>query len=35
MLNLLVNNLTNREYATRPGKLDPARTLVLQLLVNF
>jgi outer membrane receptor protein involved in Fe transport len=32
---LLVNNLTNREYATRPGKLDPARTLVIQLLVNF
>lgn len=31
----LVNNLTNREYATRPGKMDPARTAVVQLLVNF
>lgn len=31
----LVNNLTNREFATRPGKLDPARTVVVQLLVNF
>jgi iron complex outermembrane receptor protein len=31
----LVNNLTNKEYATRPGKMDPARTLVVQLLVNF
>jgi outer membrane receptor protein involved in Fe transport len=31
----LVNNLTNREYATRPGKMDPARTFVTQLLVNF
>jgi iron complex outermembrane receptor protein len=32
---VLVNNLTNREYATRPGRVDPARTLVLQILVNF
>jgi outer membrane receptor protein involved in Fe transport len=31
----LVNNLTNREFATRPGKMDPARTVVVQLLVNF
>ncbi|MFZ4797563.1 MAG: TonB-dependent receptor [Bacteroidia bacterium] len=31
----LVNNLTNREFATRPGKMDPARTLIVQLLVNF
>lgn len=31
----LLNNLTNREYATRPGKLDPARTFVVQILVNF
>lgn len=34
-LGLLMNNLTNREYATRPGKLDPARNLVVQVLVNF
>jgi iron complex outermembrane receptor protein len=31
----LVNNLTNREFATRPGKMDPARTAIVQLLVNF
>lgn len=34
-IGFLVNNLTNREYATRPGRLEPARTLVVQLLVNF
>jgi iron complex outermembrane receptor protein len=31
----LVNNITNREYATRPGRVDPARTFITQLLINF
>ncbi len=31
----LINNLSNREYATRPGKVDPARTFIAQLLINF
>lgn len=31
----LVNNVTNREYATRPGKLDPARTFIAQIRCNF
>lgn len=31
----LVNNAGNREYATRPGKMDAARTFVLQLRMSF
>ncbi len=32
---LLINNFTNREYASRPGKMDPARTLILQVRYKF
>ncbi len=31
----LVNNVTNREYASRPGKLDPPRDFTLRLDFNF
>lgn len=31
----LVNNLTNHEYATRPGKMDPPRSFNVQLRVMF
>lgn len=31
----LINNITNREYASRPGKIDPARTLILQVRCKF
>lgn len=34
-LNFLVKNLTNREYAVRPGKADPPRTYVMQLRYRF
>jgi hypothetical protein len=34
-IGFLVNNFTNREYASRPGKMDPARTFILQLRYRF
>ena len=32
---LLINNITNREYASRPGKMDPARTFIMQVRYKF
>lgn len=34
-IGLLINNLTNKEYATRPGKLEAARTFLVQLKFLF
>ncbi|MES2656155.1 MAG: TonB-dependent receptor [Bacteroidota bacterium] len=34
-VNFLINNLTNHEYATRPGKVDPPRTFVVQVVFGF
>jgi iron complex outermembrane receptor protein len=34
-LGILVNNITNREYASRPGKMDPARTFIVQVRYKF
>jgi len=31
----LVNNATNREYATRPGKMDPPRSFHVQMRYSF
>ena len=32
---LLINNISNREYASRPGKMDPARTFIVQVRYKF
>ncbi|MBC7381763.1 MAG: TonB-dependent receptor [Bacteroidia bacterium] len=34
-ISFIVNNFTNREYATRPGKVDPPRSFNIQLRVMF
>ncbi len=34
-INFLIKNLTNREYAVRPGKLDPPRNYAVQLRYKF
>lgn len=34
-ISFIVNNLTNREYATRPGRMDPPRSFNVQLRVMF
>jgi iron complex outermembrane receptor protein len=34
-ISFLVNNLTNKEYATRPGKMDPPRSFNVQLRAVF
>jgi outer membrane receptor protein involved in Fe transport len=34
-LTLLVNNLTNREYSLRPGKMDAPRTMAVQYRMAF
>ncbi len=34
-VSFLVNNFTNKEYATRPGKIDPPRSFNVQLRVVF
>ncbi len=34
-VSFLLNNFTNREYATRPGKIDPPRNFNIQLRVMF
>ena len=34
-LAILINNFTNEEYATRPGKMDPMRSFNVQLRIMF
>lgn len=34
-IGILINNVTNKEYATRPGKLEPARTFSVQCKYLF
>ena len=34
-LSILMNNVTNREYSTRPGNVMPPRTLIFQYSVKF
>lgn len=34
-LAFIVNNFTNEEYATRPGKIDPPRSFNIQLRIMF
>ncbi len=34
-LAFLVNNIANREYTTRPGRIDPPRNFLLQIRVNL
>ncbi|MFN4083127.1 MAG: TonB-dependent receptor domain-containing protein [Bacteroidia bacterium] len=34
-ISFIVNNFTNREYATRPGRMDAPRSFVVQLRVMF